>query len=207
MARRKSSTPEAGGATPGADGPVPDADAPAPGFKRRWNGFTAAKREAFVAAMARYGTVHDACRVTGISTTTFRRHEKRDAEFAGRCRAARREAAGKLETLAWERATVGADETLIRDGAIVQVRRKPSDAMLRLLMQASEPAKYGGTMSRPADEKALRAAIEQELRPRIEAELRAKGWRPRQTRAEGHALRRELSALLSDYSRRMTGGG
>src|SRR4051812_395303 len=112
-----------------------DDGAPAAGFRRRRDGFTAAKREAFVAALTRYGTVRDACRVTGVSTKTFYRHEKRDAEFAGRCKAAKREAAGRLEALAWERATVGADETLIRDGAVVQVRRKPSDAMLRLLMQ------------------------------------------------------------------------
>jgi hypothetical protein len=190
-----------GGGEGGDDG------APAAGFRRRRDGFTAAKREAFVAALARYGTVRDACRVTGVSDTTFYRHEKRDAEYAGRCGAARREAAGKLETLAWERATIGADETLIRDGAVVQVRRKPSDAMLRLLMQASEPERYGGTMGRPVDQQAMRRQIEAELRPKIEAELRAKGWRPRMTRAEAHDLRRKIDDRLSELNRRMGGKG
>jgi len=189
------------------EGDEGDRDGPAAGFRRRRDGFTAAKREAFVVALARYGTVSDACRVVGISDTTFRRHEKRDAEFAGRCRKAKREAAGKLETLAWERATVGADETLIRDGAVVQVKRKPSDAMLRLLMQASEPERYGGTMGRRVDVKALRADIEAELRPKIEAELRARGWRPKLNRAERHALRQKVEQALSDLNRRLGGDG
>ncbi|MEA3037762.1 MAG: hypothetical protein QOE79_275 [Sphingomonadales bacterium] len=187
--------------------PAEDEGAPAEGFRRRRDGLTAAKRETLVAALARYGTLSDACRVVGISTHTFYRHEKRDPEFAARCKAAKREASGKLEALAWERATVGADETLIRDGAVVQVRRKPSDAMLRLLMQASEPERYGGTMGRRVDRKALRAEIEAELRPKIEAELRAKGWRPKPTRAEAHAFRREFSELLSEYNRRMSAHG
>jgi len=188
-----------------------DEGTPAEGFRRRQGGFTATKREAFVVAMGRYGTVRDACRVVGVSKTSFYRHEKRDADFARRVAAARREAAGKLEAIAWERATVGGDETLIRGGAVVEVRRKPSDAMLRLLMQASEPDKYGATMGRRVDEKALRAAIEKELRPKIEAELKeqlkAKGWQPPQTRAEIIAVRRELLEELSELNRRMGGNG
>ena len=189
--------------------------APADGFRRRRDGFTAEKREAFVAALARYGTVKDACRVTGVSDTTFYRHEKRDPGFKARCAAAREQCAAKLEAIAWERATVGADETVIRGGKVVQVKRKPSDAMLRLVMQASDPERYGGTMSRSSDEiGALRRRIEAELRPKIEAEMRAKmeaefATRPaRRLRPdERRAMRAELLARLAEFNRQMGGDG
>lgn len=192
-----------------------DAGAPAAGFRRRRGGFTAEKREAFVAALARYGTVKDACRVTGVSDTTFYRHEKRDPELAARCRTAREQCAVRLEAIAWQRATVGADETVIRDGKVVQVKRKPSDAMLRLVMQASDPERYGGPMTRSADDiGALRRRIEAELRPRIEAEMRARMEAefavrpPRRLRPdERRVLRAELMAHLSEFNRRMGGDG
>jgi hypothetical protein len=193
---------------------------PAAGFRRRSDGFGAEKREAFVAALARYGTVKDACRVTKVSRTTFYRHEKRDAGFMARCRAAREECGERLEALAWERATVGADETVIRGGEVVQVKRKPSDAMLRLLMQASAPERFGPTMGRGGgpgggeDDAALRRRIEAELRPRIEAEMRAKieaevaARPPRRLRPdERQVLRAELMERLSEFNRRMGGDG
>jgi len=188
----------------------------ADGVRRRRDGFTAQKRKAFVAALARYGTVKDACRVTGVSDTTFYRHEKRDPDLASQCAAARARCAAKLEAIAWERATVGGDETVIRGGKVVQVRRKPSDAMLRLVMQASDPDRYGGTMSRSSDEiGALRRRIEAELRPKIEAEMRARieaeyaaNPPPRPRDPEGRRRRRaELLARLAEFNRNMGGEG
>jgi hypothetical protein len=192
-----------------------DRGAPAEGVRRRRDGFTGEKREAFVVALGRYGTVKDACRVTGVSDTTFYRHEKRDKEFAARCRAARAECAGRLEAIAWERATIGADETIMREGKVVQVKRKPSDAMLRLVMQASDPERYGPTMGRGGgDEATYRRRIEAELRPRIEAEMRAKMEAefarrpPRRLRPdERRARRAELLQRLSDFNRQMGGEG
>jgi hypothetical protein len=193
----------------GADGK------PAAGFRGRRNGFTGERRAAFVAALARYGTVKDACRVTGVSDTTFYRHEKRDAAFAEECRAARAACAARLDAIAWERATVGAEEQVIRGGAVVEVRRKPSDAMLRLVMQASDPERYGPTMGRGGgDEAAYRRRIEAELRPRIEAEMRARieaevaARPPRRLRPdERRKLRAELMERLSEFNLRMGGAG
>jgi hypothetical protein len=187
----------------------------AQGFRRRRDGFTAEKKEAFVAALARYGTVKDACRVTGVSDTTYYRHEKRDAELAARCRAAREQCAQRLEAIAWERATVGADEVVMREGKVVQVKRKPSGSMLRLVMQASDPERYGGTMARSSDDiAALRRRIEAELRPKIEAEMRAKmevefaARPPRRLRPdERRRLRAELMERLAEFHNRMAGEG
>jgi AcrR family transcriptional regulator len=132
--------------------------------RERHDGFTGARKKAFLEALGKYGTIADACRVAGVSRRTFYYHRDRWADFAAACEGQLARAAGAIETLAWERATVGAEEVVIRGGEVVQVRRKPSDAMLRLLLQASDPAKYG----RMAEVR--RAEIEGQVRAEIAAE-------------------------------------
>jgi AcrR family transcriptional regulator len=129
--------------------------------RERHDGFTGARKKAFLEALGKYGTIADACRVAGVSRRTFYYHRDRWADFAAACEGQLARAAGAIETLAWERATVGAEEVVIRGGEVVQVRRKPSDAMLRLLLQASDPAKYGrmGEMRRGEIERQVRAQI------------------------------------------------
>jgi hypothetical protein len=166
------------------------------GYKR--DGLTPERRAALLSALARYGNASDACKVAGISTTTFYRHLKKDPEFDVACAAARAKAAKGLETLAWERATEGAPETVIRGGEVVQVKVKPSDQMLGMLLKASDPGKYAPGVQ------ALRERIEAELRPRIEAEVRAQEARLRE---DGPELRAEIDAMLSDFNRRMGGQG
>lgn len=169
-------------------------DGPAEGFRRRRDGFTAAKRKAFVAALAKHGTVADACRAAGVSTTTFYRHEKRDADFASLCRAARAQAAGNIETLAWERAVTGIEEAVIHYGKVVGVRRRRSDAIFRLLLQASDPKKYGRTMGRGGGRS--RKAIERKVRRQVEAER----WEADAQRADADL--RELERRLGVLHRR-----
>ena len=142
------------------------------GWKR--DGFTPAKKAKAVEALAKYGSVTDAARVAGVSDTTFYRHLNKDSDFARLCELAREQAAKPLETLAWQRATEGAPETVIRNGEVVQIKVKPSDSLMRLLLQASNPKKYG-RLSRGG---ASRRQIEKELRKTIEAEVRAEA-RPR----------------------------
>jgi hypothetical protein len=137
------------------------------GWKR--DGFTPAKKAKAIEALGKYGNVTDAARVARISDTTFYRHLNKDPEFARLCEMARATAAQPLETLAWQRATEGAPETIIRNGEVVQIKVKPSDALMRLLLQASNPKKYGRLSSGGAS----RRQIEKEVRERIEAEVRA----------------------------------
>jgi AcrR family transcriptional regulator len=164
------------------------------GWKR--DGFTPEKKRKAVKALAKYGTVVDAARAVGVSDTTFYRHLNKDPDFLRMCELAREEAAKPIETLAWERATIGAEEVVIRDGKVVQVKRKPSDAMLRMLLMASSPKRHG----RMAGER--RKVIEKEVRARIEAEVREELLRrqvatPEEVRAQlvkglaalGHRLR------------------
>lgn len=151
------------------------------GWKR--DGFTPAKKAKAIEAIGKYGNVTDACLVAGISDTTFYRHLNKDPEFARSCELAREQAAKPLETLAWQRATEGAPEKVIRNGEVVQIKVKPSDAMLGMLLRASDPKKYG-RLSRGG---ATRKQIEKKLRKKIEAETREK-------------MRRELVASDEEVS-------
>src|SRR3954468_1126784 len=105
------------------------------GYKR--DGLTPERRAALLAALGRVGNASDACKVAGISTTTYYRHLKKDPELEAECAEARAKAAKGIETLAWERATEGTRETVIRGGEVVQVKVKPSDQMLGMLLKAS----------------------------------------------------------------------
>lgn len=136
------------------------------GWKR--DGFTPAKKAKAIGALGKYGNVTDAARIAGVSDTTFYRHLNKDPDFARSCELAREQAAKPLETLAWQRATEGAPETVIRNGEVVQIKVKPSDAMLGMLLRASDPGKYG-RLSRGG---ATRKQIEKKLRRKIEAETR-----------------------------------
>lgn len=159
-------------------------EGPAPGWRRKRDGFTAAKRQAFVAALATHGTIADACRIAGVSTTTFYRHEKRDADLASLCRAARAQAAGNLETLAWERGVTGIEEPVVQGGKVVATRRRRSDAIFRLILQASNPKKYGRMAA------ARRKEVEKEVRKRIEREVRA------EIAGRLYATREETDAMI-----------
>lgn len=163
------------------------------GWKR--DGFTPAKKAKAIEALGKYGNVTDAARVAGISDTTFYRHLNKDPDFARLCDLARAKASRPLETLAWQRATEGAPETIIRGGEVVQIKVKPSDSLMRLLLQASNPKKYGrlsrGGATRRQIERKLRKAIEAEIRAEIEAK---RGGPPRNART----LIDEIAARLAE---------
>lgn len=142
----------------------------------RRDGFTPAKKAIAVEAFGKYGNVADSARAAGVSKTSFYRHLDKDADFARLCELARAKASQPLETLAWQRATEGAPETIIRNGEVVQIKVKPSDSLMRLLLQASNPKKYGrtsrGGASRRQIEKQLRKTIEAEVRVEVEEKMR-----------------------------------
>jgi hypothetical protein len=167
------------------------------GWKR--DGFTPAKKAAAVKALGKYGTVADAARAVGVSANTIFRHLNKDPEFERLCRLAREAAAKPIETLAWERATVGAEEVVVRGGEVVQVRRKPSDSMLRMLLQASNPKKYG-RMSRGGE---TRRQIERRVRKQVEAEFDAQGRGRRPRVASNEEVEAALVKRLAAFGRRV----
>jgi hypothetical protein len=136
--------------------------------RKRHDGFTPEKRKRFLKALKKSGCIADAARVAGISCNTVRRHRDRFPDFAALMESALAIASVELDMIAWQRATVGTEEKVYRDGRLVFTRVKPSDAMLRMLMQGANPKRYGRTGQMP------RAAVKKRLRKEVEAEVRSK---------------------------------
>jgi hypothetical protein len=133
----------------------------------RHDGFTREKRERFLAEVERSGCIKDGCRAAGISKTTVERWRDKDAEFAAALGLKLDLAAVSLERLAFDRALRGGEEVVIRKGKIAMIRRKPSDAMLRMLLQGANPAKYGRTGGERQASEAARRRMKDELRPEL----------------------------------------
>ena len=147
---------------------------PEPGPKPhrvRHDGFTPARKRKFFKTLRKTGCLSDSARVAGVSRETVRRHRNKWPDFATRMKSELAFASGVLEAIAWQRATVGAEERIYRDGKLAFVRVKPSDALLRLLLQGADPKRYGraGRTLQKAAAKKLR----EELRLEIEEEANA----------------------------------
>jgi hypothetical protein len=140
-----------------AQGRVARDAAEARGVRERIDGFTAEKEATFLAELERSGCVTDAARTVGISRTSINRHRRFRPAFDAACKLARVKARGPLEAIAYLRAVEGTETKVIRGGKVVEVRVKPSDAMLKTLLQAADPGKYG----RPGGAVAAAAAAAQ----------------------------------------------
>lgn len=137
-------------------------------YRPRHDGFTPARRKVFFKVLRKTGCIADAARACGISRNTVRRWRNRWKDFDDQVEAALAIASVSLDTIAWKRATEGAEEKVYREGRLVFTRVKPSDSMLRLLMQGANPEKYGRMGQMP------KKAVMKKLRKEAEAEMRAK---------------------------------
>jgi hypothetical protein len=116
----------------------------------------------FLAELERTGCLTDAARVVAISRNTVNRHRRFRPAFDAACKAARVKARGPLEAVAYIRAVEGAETTIIRAGKVVEVRRKPSDAMLKTLLAAADPDKYSNRPRATAEQlEAIRQSMEE----------------------------------------------
>ncbi|MCW3837342.1 hypothetical protein ACFQ1E_15785 [Sphingomonas canadensis] len=108
-----------------------------PGRDRR-DGWNAQRRRAFLKTVAECGSVSEACRRTGISTTAAYRYRNQHARFAAEWDDALMQAATSIEHEAWRRAVEGVEEPVVAGGQIVGTRRRYSDTLLRALMARGE---------------------------------------------------------------------
>jgi hypothetical protein len=122
-------------------------------MRARHDGFTAKKRRRFFAVLAKTGCISDAAKAARISTTTVDRWRRKDERFAKLCTMALERASAKIELLAWERGVTGIEEPVYAYGKFSHMRVKRSDAIFRMIMIASNPAKYGrmGAVARQKD--------------------------------------------------------
>jgi hypothetical protein len=127
-------------AYPWESDPLPAETPSAP--RVRHDAFTAPRKREFLAALVAAGCVVDACRRVGVAPATVYRHQEEDPAFAEHCRIAVRMTAAPVEIAAWQRAVEGVEHPFACGGE-VHVRRRYSDGLLRLLLQGSNPKKYG----------------------------------------------------------------
>jgi hypothetical protein len=123
-------------------------------LRRRIDGFTPERQKIFLKTLRKTGCVRDSARAARVSTTTIDRARRCFADFDEKCRAARELAVPNLEAIAYRRATVGAAARIVRKGKLFEVRVKPSDSMLRLLLAGAAPKKYGRFAGLPAAKRA-----------------------------------------------------
>ncbi|HEX6374951.1 MAG TPA: hypothetical protein VFZ91_04445 [Allosphingosinicella sp.] len=117
------------------------------------------------------GCIVDACRLVGPSPRTVYRHQESDPRFLKHCQLALRMSGAPVELTAWERAVEGVEEEVAVGGTLVK-RRRYSENLLRLLLQGSNPKKYG---PRPGFKRKRllrheRKQMEREIRAEIAAE-------------------------------------
>jgi hypothetical protein len=133
----------------GADQPSPgrsllrESEPPEETGRQRHDAFTGARKQQYLKALAKTGCILDACRTTGVSSSTVYNHQGSDPEFARHCQMAVDMASTPLELTAYERAVVGQEEPVVRGGKVVGTRMKRSDYMLKVLLQGANPRKYG----------------------------------------------------------------
>jgi hypothetical protein len=172
--------------------------AEARGVRERIDGFTPAKEAVFLAELERSGCVTDAARVVAISRNTINRHRRFRPAFDAACKAARVKARGPLEAVAYARAVEGTETRIIRGGKVVEVRIKPSDAMLKTLLAAADPDKYSNRPRATAEQlEAIRQSMEdaqeevsEERKQEVIERIIRKLWalNRRQVRYEGYGL-------------------
>lgn len=154
-------------------------------LRYRHDGWTEARRTRFMQTLAMTGCVRDACRVAGMSNVSAYRLRRKSPEFAAAWDRALDHASLSLKAAAWARAVIGVEEPIVHGGKIVGMRRKFSDTLLRMLLQAADPETFG---RKGAGENISR-------REEIEADA-----------AAGRATRRKrLIAVLVDMNRRLGG--
>ena len=162
---------DAAPAAPWEAEPPAEAAFDADGRRIRHDAFTEARKCVFLKALVKTGGILDACRAAGVSARTIYRHQEEDPCFLENCRAALGMSATPVELVAWRRAVEGVEQEFACGGQ-VHVRRRYDSGLLRLLLQGSNPKKYG---ARPGfGRKRLlrheRKAMEREIRAEIAAE-------------------------------------
>lgn len=101
----------------------------------RSDGWTVARQAAFCEALAKSGSVTDACAVTGMSTTSAYKARERVPGFRNRWDDAVAASRPSIESEVRRRAVEGWDEPIFQGGKQVGVKRRYSDNLLKALYQ------------------------------------------------------------------------
>lgn len=173
---------------------------PTPAPRARHDAFDGRRKRIFLDALGTGGCLRDAARRAGVSHQTVYNHQRSDPTFARQCELALSMASTDLELHAWERAVHGVEEPVYQRGEQVGTRLKRSDAMLRMLLQAAKPKKYGPNpgFKRKRVLKTERRLIAEEARRELRAEIASKTL-------PSQEVDRRLMAKLGDLASRLEG--
>lgn len=137
----------------------------------------------------------------GCRATVYRL-QGNDPRFLKHCRLAIEMAGVEAELTAWERGVTGVEEQVVCGGKVITLV-KYSDAMLRLLLQGSNPKKYGPNpgFSRKRLLKHERKQMEKEIRAEIAAKRMTfdESIKPLDKRLQAFGLRHDKKQLAAGW--------
>lgn len=119
-------------------GPQVDRNLLMPGYRERHDGWTQARTQQFLDALAHTGCARDAARVAGVSNQAGYRLRSKYPAFAAAWDAALARAQQGLIAIAYKRAVEGSETVIIRKGEEYERRISPSDAMLNMLVRRGD---------------------------------------------------------------------
>lgn len=93
-------------------------------------------RGAFLFCLSQCGNIATAADYAGLSVCEIRQFLKQDESFASAVQNAHQEAFDRARQLAWDRALKGVDEPVFYQGEEIGVKRRPSDLLLKYLLQS-----------------------------------------------------------------------
>jgi len=131
----------------------------------RGDGFGGERKRLFLLALRKGESVLGACRLVGISNRTAYNHRGRDPDFARDWDSARRLSWMPAELVVFQRAVEGIEEPVYRHGKLSHKSRRYSDSLLRTLLEAEHPAKYG----RASGFRLQRKWLKKEIKARVKA--------------------------------------
>jgi len=109
--------------------------------------FTAASRhvvkDKLVRVLRSHGCIATACKGAGTTYRTYYDWLEKDAEFAEAVADAKRMVGERLEIEAHRRGVLGVPRAVYHQGKVVGYEREYSDTLLRTLLAANLPEKYG----------------------------------------------------------------
>lgn len=104
----------------------------------RFDGWNDRRRRAFLSLLSECGSVTEACRRAGISTTAAYRRRGQDERFAREWEAALTQVAESVERAAFRRAVEGWEEPIVSGGQVIGTRRRYSDTLLHALLRRAD---------------------------------------------------------------------
>lgn len=109
-----------------------------PGRRARADGWTPARQRKFLQRLRETGCVRDACRAAAISSTSAYRARRDSESFRAAWEKAQTRGMASVEQAAFDRAVIGWDEVVTREGKELSRKKRYSDGLLQVLVKRGD---------------------------------------------------------------------